>query len=141
MIDAEAISAIIKDSLYTSEELISLVGTAEVPPPGALFGEAVMRKFSFHPDRLEKHRDEVVAIIEQLNTNFLAEDQGGTGGWSFLNLAFDKDGIQWGEHVNCDELIAVASALGLAVFPLPQREIWKALPGGMPYVTFRLTKK
>lgn len=138
MISATTISEIVKDSLYKSEEL-SDPNTTE-PPEGALIGRGIMRNFAFHPERLESHRAEVVAMIEQLNKNFLPTEQGGGGGWSFLQLAMDKDDHQWGEHPDCEELIAIAMGLGLCEYAVPQ-SMWKHMPGGVPYVIFRLTPK
>jgi hypothetical protein len=56
------------------------------------------------------------------------------GGWSFLNLCNDRNGVQWtGLHQTMDQLFVLAAALGRAKFLLP-RSLWSSLPGGMPYV-------
>ena len=36
-------------------------------------------------------------------------------------------------------LICLALALDLAFWTIPIREMWTAMPGGVPYITFRRT--
>lgn len=85
----------------------------------------------------EAHRDEIVAMLQELPEQFM--DNGG-GGWSFLNLCTDKNGRLWtGLQSNCEELIALAASLGLADWLMP-REVWSAFPGAVPYVVVRRSK-
>lgn len=123
---------IIMDSLYREAEIPG--HDRSKPPEDAKRGIGVMRKMAFHPERVEKYRTEIKEMISELNPTFFEGKSG--GGWSFLNLAFDKNDRQWGEQPDCDDLICISSALGLCEFPLP-RETWKFLPGGMPYVVFK----
>lgn len=134
MIDADEIREIVIDSFYPG------IQPGDEIPENALKIQGIMRTFVFNPERLETHRAQVVAIIDQLHTEFLAEDEGGGGGWSFLNLCMTKDDMQWGEHMNCEDLIVIATGLGLCEYSMP-RQFWSALPGGMPYVVFRKEKK
>lgn len=39
-------------------------------------------------------------------------------GWLVLQFPMRRDGKQWGEHQNCDELICLWNALGLCLFTL-----------------------
>jgi hypothetical protein len=102
------------------------------PTSPHVVGEGVTNSFGFHPGRLEEKRPVVIEMIEKLDSAFR---KSGGGGASFLQLCVDKDGNQWGEHRECSDLIAIANALKLASFPMG-RNLWSALPGGMPYVTF-----
>lgn len=94
--------------------------------------EGVVNQFGLHPDRLEKTRDQVVQLIDKLDAKFLAE---GGGGYTFLSLPFDRDGKQWGEQRNAEQLYVLAAGLGLAKFAL-SRTYWSSLPGGVPYIIF-----
>ena len=135
MIDAQEISRALMDCLHTDEEAAAC---APAMPEDAVRVEVVMHTFIFHPARLESHRAQVIEWIRRLPVEFLAERDGGKGGWSFLRLAFDRQGNQWGEHLNCDELLALAFGLGLGRFLLP-RAMWSVLPGSMPYVLLWVT--
>lgn len=78
------------------------------------------------------HAELILAMLLELPTEFRAS---GGGGWSFLNACMDRHGDQWtGLH----QTMAMLFALGQATDPplvtcqLP-RDVWPALPGGMPY--------
>ncbi len=124
---AARVEEILRDSLYRPEEV-----TGNAAPAEAVTAEGVMAKFAFHPGRLESHKAEIAEICNQLPDEF-QESKG--GGWSFLNLCMTKDGQQWGEHRNCDQLVALAIASKQGSFLLP-RDLWTSLPGSMPYVQF-----
>lgn len=111
--------------LYTDEELPA-DGSV---PDGAIMTKAVMSAFGFHPERLERERENVAAMLRELPPQFM-KDSG--GGWSFLNACVDRNGRQWAEHPTIDALLAIGVGLGMVEFCLP-REVWGALPGGMPY--------
>jgi hypothetical protein len=135
MIDADELHELVRGALFHEDEL-----TDGQPEAGMLReGHGVMANLGFHAIRLEETREKVVAMIDQLPTEFLPSAEGGGGGWSFLNLCMTKDGTQWGEHVNCDELIVISNALGLC--DMTPRFMWQALPGGVPYIEFRKEKK
>lgn len=92
--------------------------------------EGLITKVGFHPERLESHRAEVIELLEMLPDTFRKD---GGGGWSFVKMPFTKDGEQWGEQKNADELLMLAIGLGLMQY-LTTRDLWPHLPGGMPYV-------
>jgi len=133
MIDATKIREILIDSLFTPEEVKN-----ELPKQGYIPGNGITIKVAFHPARLESHREEVKSILEQLNRNFFVD---GGGGWSFLNLPFDKDGNQWGEHDTAQQLMILGIALGMITYLIGMRESWGALPGGVPYIVIDLNGK
>lgn len=136
---AENVDTIIKDCLFTDEEVVDLSlhgvdsnDTEALAEAGhAVIVAGVVRSFGFHPERLEKHRDDVKSMLAQLPEEF-REDKG--GGMSFLNAVVRADGEQWGEHMNVDALFTMAVGLKLATYMLP-REMWSAFPGGMPYIS------
>ena len=91
--------------------------------------EGITTNFGFHPERLEFHRSEVITELSDLPTEFYAEEG---GGWSFLNMCNDKEGMQWtGEQRTMEQLVCLGIALGLVEELMPgMRNI---MPGGVPY--------
>lgn len=129
MIDTEKIDAAMRDSLFRNEEVPD-----GKPPADAVIVDGVRSKFGFHKARLESHREEVREALAQLSDQF---HRGRGDGWSFLNACMDKDGNQWGEHRNVEQLVCLGIALGLVEYCLP-KEMWSVLPGGMPYFAVNL---
>lgn len=126
----DAVVEIMKYVLYKDEEI-----TDGQVPEGAVIVEGVIGGFGFHPERLDEKRELIVNIAKQLPTEFQVSRG---GGWSFLNLCETKDGDQWtGLHRICNELICLLKALRMADWLLP-REMWKTLPGGVPYLSINL---
>lgn len=125
MIDAEKVLALFTDSLHKNEELVD-----NKPPADAILVEGIVHKIVFHPGRLESHRKEVGAILQELPPEFL-KSKG--GGWSFLEMCVDKDGNHWGEHFNMEQLVTMGVGLGVVRYCL-DREYWPDLPGSMPYL-------
>lgn len=98
---------------------------------GHIKAEGITTTIGFHPERLSKHKDEVQAMLQYLPGNF---HQNKGGGWTFLNACNDKNNHQWTDlRQKMEQLFQLGIALGLAKWQLP-RELWGALPGGMPYV-------
>lgn len=126
---AEKVRNFMGDSLYRDDEVSP--GTI---PEGAVIVEGLQGKFGFHPGRLESHRAEIIAILQEMNPAFRKD---GGGGFTFLNLCEDRNGVQWGEHRSCDELVMLAIGIGVAKYCFP-RDMWGVLPGGMPYIIFDL---
>jgi len=120
---AAAVEKILIDCLFNDEE------TAGGTPAEIVKVEGIVTEFGFHPGRLASHRDAIKALLDELPQPFQAATG---GGWSFLNACVDKNGEQWGEHRNVEQLCALGIALGLAKWQFP-RSMWPALPGGMPY--------
>jgi hypothetical protein len=124
---ATRVETVLKDCLYKDGEF-----EGDTPPADAVIAEGVISKFAFHPDRLASHKADIAALCNELPDAFQLK---GGGGWTFLNLCQTKDGELWGEHRNCEQLVALAVASGQGGYPMP-REMWNVLPGGMPYVYF-----
>lgn len=92
--------------------------------------EGIMHTVTFGAAAIEGHRDEIRAMLACLPDQFR---RSGGGGWSFLNACTDRDGRQWtGLHMTMEELFLLGMAAGL-VTDLMGRDMWPALPGGMPY--------
>lgn len=126
---ATRLDEILTDSLFTASEL-----TDGSPPSNAVLVEGIVSNFALHPERLESHRAEVLAICKELLTDEFIVGKG--GGWTFLNLCMSRTGEMLG-HRTSEALYVLAAGLGFARSLMP-REMWDALPGGVPYVSFEL---
>lgn len=96
----------------------------------AIIVEGITMNFGFHPEHIEENKELIYSLLKELPDEFQM-DIG--GGWTFLNACNDKDGNLWGEHRNIEQLLALGIAIEKAKYLLP-RDLWKALPGGMPYI-------
>lgn len=130
---AENVTRIISDSLFRSEEVPGDPGE-KTPPADAVIVEGIMNRWAFHPGRLEGHRQEIADMLSQLPEEFQIHKG---GGWTFLNACMTRDGRQWGEHRSMDELFSLGQGLKLVKCQMP-RDMWRMLPGGMPYYSVNL---
>lgn len=78
------------------------------------------------------HKKEIRDLLEQLPDEFKTCEK--DVGISFLQMCYDVDNIQWGEHQNMEQLMALGIGVGLVTMCLP-RELWKHLPAEMPYIS------
>lgn len=90
-----------------------------------------------NPDAIELHANEIKELLDGLRPEF-NEETG--GGYSFLEACYDKNSNHWGEHKTIQELLLLGLASGYASYLLP-RELWQALPGGVPYFVVHNTRK
>lgn len=118
---SEKVNAVFMDCLYRKDE--SIEGAERIP--------GIMADYAFNPARLNTHRNEIRALLDELPETF--HERGG-GGWSFLNACVDKNGNLWGQHPDMERLFVLGQAAGFVVSPFP-REMWSALPGSVPYYT------
>ena len=95
-----------------------------------IVGEGVMTKVGFNPERFNEAAPKIEALLNELPDEFKANLG---GGMSFINACVDKNGNQWGEHANVDQLVCLGLASGKLKYLMP-REMWKVLPGAMPYL-------
>ncbi len=133
-IKSNRVEEIFNECLYGEPELNITRGndleSGEVPAD-AVVAHGVMNKVIFHPGRLEANRGEIIDMLLQLPEPFMLSKG---GGWSFLQACQDRNGDQWtGLHLIMDQLFTLGIAIGRAKNLLP-REMWSALPGGMPYL-------
>jgi len=98
---------------------------------GDLEVQVVINTFVFDSAKIEEHKDDIIEMLDGLPPQF---KRSCGGGWSFINACDDKDGVQWGEHSNIEQLLALGIAIGKVNFGFP-REMWNILPAGMPYFT------
>ena len=125
---AENVNETFMKCLFKDDEIKDLK-EGEIPE-GAVLTKGVMAHVGFHPERLEQEKNNISAMLMQLPKQF-REKEG--GGWSFLNACNNKDGDQWTDfHKTMDELVCLGIGSGYVEFQLP-REMWKMLPGGVPY--------
>jgi hypothetical protein len=127
---ATLVRDVLMDCLYKDEEITN--GEA---PEGTIVVEGIMNKMGLNPKKVELHRADIRQLLEGLPRVFYKQTG---GGYSFLGLCEDAEGNQWGEHRNMDELCVLAQAVKMGSWCLP-RDMWSALPDGMPYVVFDLT--
>ena len=91
----------------------------------------IMRNFGFHPERVKAEKKNIEDMLSNLPEPFSKD-----GGWSFLKLCEDKNGNHWGEHLTMELLMVLGIAIGKVEYSFP-RELWRALPGGVPYITIK----
>jgi hypothetical protein len=134
MIEADRVVAILKDCLFTNEELGAFNENGVeggAVPADAVFVDGIITRFGFNAQRLEQHREEISAMLLNLPDPFMRSKG---GGWSFLQACADRSGEQWtGLHQTMDQLFTLGIAIGKVAYLLP-REMWSSLPGQMPYL-------
>ena len=121
------------DCLYKDGE----IPTDGSIPKDAVLVDGIVTNIGFEPNRLKANKPKILELAKSIVTDPFMK---GTGdGMSFLQLCEDREGNQWGEHRNMEQLVLLCKGLGMADYCLP-KEFWGALPGGVPYVWFDLTK-
>lgn len=133
---ATNVKATLMACLYDDADVVDGKLREGVPEP--VMVHSVMLKAGLNSAKLKLQIDNIKAMLNELSLDFFPEAQGGGGGMSFLRLCVTKDGEHWGEHRNCDELVALGLAAGFCSFPM-ERSLWSALPGSMPYVSINTT--
>lgn len=122
---AKKVDSIFHDCLFRDKELRD--GSPIYPP---VIAEGVVLKCGFNPYRLIEHNAEIDDILNNMHPEFKK-------GWSFLNLAYDKDGDQWtGMHRTMDKLLCLGLATKKISYCLP-REFWGIFPASMPYIIIK----
>lgn len=119
VLDPEKVNAIFHDCLFKGDEDDSKHIKAES-----------MTSVKFHSERLNGHKVEIEAMLDHLPDGF---KKSVGGGMSFLSACDDRHGNQWtGFHQRLEQLFQLGIGIGKAELLVP-REMWGALPGGMPY--------
>ena len=95
--------------------------------------KGIVNNYGFHPDRLQGHKDDVRALLQELPEDF--QESGGRGA-SFLSACMTKHGTHWGEHHSMELLFCLGLALDLVYDPTPEF-MRGMLPGGVPYYCVR----
>lgn len=124
VLTSQRVTEIFNDCLFRDGEDTS----EHVPVKG------IMNHIGFHPERLESHREEIIAMLAELPEEF---QQSAGGGYTFLNVCEDRHGNQWtGFQLIMEQLVLLGIGLDLVEFTTP-RDQWKAFPGGMPYLVVK----
>ena len=126
---AEKVELIFNDCLFKSNEIVD--GKPIVEP---LAVEGICGKFGFNPYRVENHTEEIKKILNEMPDEFHA---GKGGGMSFLNMCNDKNGHQWGEQTNMEQLVVLGIATGMVKYGM-LRDMWHVLTGGMTYIIINI---
>lgn len=88
----------------------------------------------FDRQKIDERKAFIGAMLMDLPEDFM-KSKG--GGMSFLNACQNRQDQQWtGMHLRMGQLFDLGVAAGFVECLLP-REMWKALPGGMPYYVVR----
>lgn len=117
---SENVNALFRDCLFEEGEDMS----------NPIVAEGIVSKFGFHENRLISHASEISRLLLQLPEEF-QEETG--GGWSFLNSCDNTNRKRWTDfHQDMEQLMVLGIAIGKVKYQMP-REMWKILPGGMPY--------
>lgn len=97
---------------------------------GSIKCDRVVHSFLFRKDKLLENKQNITDMLLCLPPEFM---QNAGGGYSFLMACNDKDGNQWtGLHLTMEKLFALGIGIEKVKCLLP-RELWKMMPGGMPY--------
>lgn len=133
---AERVHDLFLECLYRTEELQAIeFPTTDGVPADAVIVDGIAHRVAFHPGRVAESKEKVRGLIREIVSHHFLRGDGGGGGYSFLNLPFDKSGEHWCEQVTAGELVELALATGWGGYCLP-REFWGSLPGSAPYVWF-----
>ncbi len=90
-------------------------------------------KAVFNRDRLKEHREEIIAMLDELSDEF-GERMGGA---SFVEAYLDRHDRKWAaEYPPVEQLFLLGLAVG-KVAPLPPRETWVLFPDGIPLLVIR----
>lgn len=121
---AENVQKVFFDCMFTEEEIEANTGEM---PKNATTVEGIVSNFGFNTSRVWDNVDFIKDFIAQLDPKF-------KDGWSFMNMVVTKDGVQWGEQKNAEQLLVLGLAIKKIKYMVP-RDQWNVLPGGMPYIT------
>ena len=92
--------------------------------------EGIMGTYDFRKNKIDEHAKDIANMLKELPLEF---QKHGGGGMSFLNACNNNAGEQWtGLHRRMEELFVLGIAANKVKSVMP-RELWSALPGGMPY--------
>jgi len=128
---SENVNSVFDDCLFTDDEIKA---APNGQPAKMVAAEGIVNKFGFHPERIERHSDDVRTMLSDLPDSFM-HDKG--GGMSFLNACMTKNDEHWAEHPTMEKIFALGIGLNL-VKPLMPRPMWRMMPGGMPYYVVNL---
>jgi hypothetical protein len=94
---AEEVEHLLMKCLFQDGEIVE-----GKPPVDAILVEGIVQRFGFHQGRVAEIKPRLKEILADMQDPFFKEK---SGGWSFLNLPFDRHGQHWGEHRNVEQLV------------------------------------
>jgi len=96
--------------------------------------KGIILSATFSVANLNAVKEDIVELIMQLPEGAFKGSK--DNGLSFLTLCHDKDEEQWTSfHACVERLMMLAMCIQRCVFLMP-RNMWKVLPGGLPYLLF-----
>lgn len=126
ILTSEKVERIFMDCLFKDEEVVN--GKPICDPVKV---EGITSYIGFHPERIQSHKEEIIEMLNELPENFNLKTG---GGWSFLCACNDKHGEQWTSlHMRMEQLFQLGIGIGKVSYTMP-RDMWKILPGGVPYL-------
>jgi hypothetical protein len=132
-VDATVLSCLPDDDPALIDRIEKAHAAGEEMPEGIKMTRGILSVYVFDEFKLDAHRNDILEMLSELPGEFIHVDQGGGGGWSFLNACMTASGEQWtGLHQQMEALFCLGMAIGAVEEQLP-REMWDKLPGGMPY--------
>lgn len=129
MINTKELQEVFLDCLFRENEL---VGGKPVDGLEYVLCSGIVNSIGFHKERLQSHKKDIKSFLNNLNPKF-------SEGLSFIEMPMDKDGNQWGEQRSAEQLMLLGYGLGYVSYPLP-RNLWRVLPGGVPFVVIDFDK-
>lgn len=116
------------------ELMMDCLGEEKLADDLMVIVQGILRGFGFQKERIAARRKDIRNLLMQLHPTFR---QTVGGGWSFIYATGRGEDVQstWGEQIHADDLICLGIAAGLVSYQLP-REMWSALPYGVPYIVF-----
>jgi len=107
-----------------------LATKAELDTRPTVLAEGILYNPVFDTERLAQHQVDIQQLLLELPELFRASHI--TRGGSFLLMCERADGVHWGEHRNCEQLLTLGVATKQVEYLAP-REVWYRMPGGVPY--------
>lgn len=92
--------------------------------------EGIVSSAKFSVPMVNEYKQEIADMLSQLPDEFMTSKG---GGWSFMNACVTKTGNMWTSlHQVMEQLFMLGMSVDMVICLLP-RELWSALPGGVPY--------
>lgn len=141
ILNSKKVMDIFQESLKTSEEWAKNNDTSNVSDdfviPGTTKVEGITCSAFLDNEVIKQHDEDIKNMLNELPEQFHLQ---GGGGYSFLQACYDKHNHHWGEQMHMQALFMMGVAAGMvrALFP---KDLWIALPGGVPYYVIDTTKE
>jgi len=92
----------------------------------------IINAYTFNRTKITENTSLIYDLLLELPDEFHINKG---GGWSFLNACIDRHGNQWTDyHFQIEKLFCLGIAANKARW-MTSRDLWKLLPGGVPYVS------